>query len=376
MNIFEAAKKFDIVSIWCKLGLDEPKKVGGGFVSYECPECGLRNKSKGHRTSINDRVGVYFCHSCGSGGDVISLVAVARDESLLEAAEWITNKSAKEFSNEQPSTNMVAKPKKVEVRKTERRKAKGLTMLAKEAGDGLDPVAVDYLKGRGLPEGLIKKLWGKKIVGTSMLSDNFLETIAELIAVDPQDPKSVNNTFKWLRNRPIVFLYRSATGVVTSAEFRRLEGGYGEKSIRTGIAEAPWTIQGNKELMIVEGVIDALSMKVLGFPQTIMAIPGAQNWRNEWLKGYKTAFIALDNDAAGHKGTLSIMLQAKYGKDNARDYLVNFKALDSWKETVNKFLTVHPNALDKDWMLAKRVVPRLNDWNDILNNQREMETCP
>ena len=375
MNIFEAAKRFDIASIWCKLGLDQPKKVGGSFVSYECPECGIRDKSKGHRTSINDAEGVYFCHSCGTGGDVIALVATARGESPLEAAEWITNRSAKEFDN-QPHTNTASKPRKVEVKKTERRKVKGLTMLAKEASKGLDPVAIDYLKGRGLPESLIKKLWGKMIVGTSMLSDNFLQTIAKLIAVDTQDPKSITNTFKWLRNRPIVFLYRSETGVVTSAEFRRLEGGYGEKSIRTGIAEAPWLVKGNDELMIVEGVIDALSMKALGYSQTIMAIPGAQNWRNDWLKGYKTAFVALDNDAAGHKGTLSIMLQAKYGKDNARDFLAHFKASDLWEETVNKFLTIHPKALNKDWMLTKRVVPRLNDWNDILNSQKEMETCP
>lgn len=372
MNIFEEALKTTIVEMWGKLRLAELKPTGGGYVSAECPSsgCGMKKK-QGHKVSLDTNKGLFYCFSCGASGDVVNLVAIHHECSNSEAAEWITGKTWKDFPNPNERT---AKPvQAVEKAKADPRKTKALTRLCAEAGKTICPVAVDYLAGRGIPRKTLKAAWKSKVIGTSLLSDDLLKEIAKEIATNPEDDISVANTFKWLRARPILFPYRSGNGVVTSCEFRRLDNGWGDKSIRAGRAEKPWMLMGTSEAAIVEGAIDGFSLRELGYKQTVYAIPGTQNWDRDWLKNHKEFLAALDNDKAGHKGSLDIILRYLYSKEKTRELLRNFDAKDTWAETVDCFMELHSGAVEKSWLLSKRLLPISNDWNDDLNHQLKLQ---
>ena len=93
----------------------------------------------------------------------------------------------------------------------------------------------------------------------------------------------------------------------TTIEFRNInnESRY-PKSIRLGHLTKPYVWRGDvTRVIVVEGLIDMLSLVQMGEKRTIMAIPGVNAWRPTWFtsahQAYGSSFtIGLDDDKAGN----------------------------------------------------------------------------
>lgn len=102
--------------------------------------------------------------------------------------------------------------------------------------------------------------------------------------------------------------FRPIVGVMPmdcAVEFRMIEESetFG-KALRYGSADYPFFIKSNKEVRIVEGLIDVLSCIELGEKKSIMGIPGTNSWQAEWFAslkahGYTNFVTGLDNDKPG-----------------------------------------------------------------------------
>jgi len=97
-NIFEEAKRRDILSLAKSLGLQfsSPKR------SSCLNGCGSRNKAS--VSYYNNR---FYCHNCNEGGSVIDLVMLAHGFSNIEAAEFLTERTrVKSFDYKKPTKSL------------------------------------------------------------------------------------------------------------------------------------------------------------------------------------------------------------------------------------------------------------------------------
>jgi DNA primase len=62
------------------------RKIGESWRG-ECPLC--HNGARSKAFSVSGELGVYYCHACGSGGDVVRLVESWGPFTLPEAVSWI-----------------------------------------------------------------------------------------------------------------------------------------------------------------------------------------------------------------------------------------------------------------------------------------------
>lgn len=63
-----------------------------------CPFCEDLQSSK-PAGRANALKGLYFCFSCGTGGDVIKLIQISKNLGFLEAIQWLEEKFPKTTEN-------------------------------------------------------------------------------------------------------------------------------------------------------------------------------------------------------------------------------------------------------------------------------------
>ena len=376
-SIFVTAKQVSLFDVWSSLHLSMKSSTGIKAHSSTCPSCSDAKSASSTKVTLNDEKGLWYCFACGAGGDVINLVKEHQGLSAIEAAEWITKQSREDFKSSDYNYKQKTRDSRprYEINKEDRRKARALTILASEGAKRICPVTMKYLTERGISRELIKANWRKRLVGTSTIAPSKIMEIALLMLPETAPQKDKDTMYKSLLYRPLIFLYRNKSGIVTSAEFRSINKNAKAKSIRRGKAELPWILKGEKKGAVsVEGAIDAMSLRDMGNKKTIFGIPGVQNWRPNWLVSFDEWMIGLDNDKAGHLGSLKIILSTLFDREKVSVLMRKFKAEESWIETVENFLQAHPDVnINKTWLFNKRLLPKTNDWNADLKALREEE---
>lgn len=94
-DIADVKARADILEVLELLG-GRIDTIGGwdDEVKVFCPFCEDRQSKKpaGHANSLK---GLYFCFSCGTGGDVIKLVMIGKHLDFLGALDWLARKFPK-----------------------------------------------------------------------------------------------------------------------------------------------------------------------------------------------------------------------------------------------------------------------------------------
>ena len=325
VSAFEVARHAPLREWWERLGLRAPAGQKGN--APDCPVCGPSSKGRrGKKVSVDFARGLWKCFSCGAGGDVIDLVARAQGASKLEAARLIAGETPAELRKPRP--RKAQHPRRDDAE--DRKKASALTRLAALArGKTAERALAWLIEARKLPREVVAPFLGRGIVSLEALPRDAVEEAGR--AAGMQKPGA-------LLRRPLVFLYRNAAGVVVSAEFRSIgplpQGA--PKSIRLGRLHAPWSVPEKGEAgatALVEGVIDALSLRALGFEGRILAVPGVSCWRDEFLRHVRgELLLALDADDAGDEASDQL---AKRLRGKARIKRLRPKAKD-WNDMIKR----------------------------------------
>ncbi len=127
--------------------------------------------------------------------------------------------------------------------------------------------------------------------------------------------------------------------------------------------------QNDDEVFIVEGEIDALSLDEYGI--TVVAIPGAQTFKDEWLKYFKDVkeiTVCLDNDKVGKKGAEKIITKFQEKYPDKVIWRIELPKELGEKGDVNDFFLspeLHTKSNPIDSFVALRKTPPVNEENRI-----------
>lgn len=307
-GLFEAAKGVDI-DRFLSATLGVKPTTSNGWLRYSsCPACGESSKDS---VKLSTRNGYWRCWGCREDGDVI------------DAAAWIfgTGKdklaAAKKLLDEFSSGSFAALPLRPSNHQNDEDDAQRhqaferilVGLRGMDFGSELPAPTLRYLTvTRALPRELVMAAYRKGLVLglptepraiRHLLETHFAKSDLEKSKLWKAGAKMPGIAF-----RPLVFPLPGGT----SAEFRVIDERYlkegTKKAIRYGKTLRPWVWEGTdptKPVLIVEGILDMLSVVALGHSGDVIGLPGVNSWADhvqDWfghLKGRRVV-VCFDND--------------------------------------------------------------------------------
>lgn len=237
---------------WAKYGIDVPTNRFSGQYKAVCPFCrDSRGNPLDRSLSCNLATGEYNCHHCHTTG------CVAEEE------EWEKQQRKQAWFNAHP-----IKRQKKEYKKP----------TPKETAP-MESRAIKWFEGRGISKDTLEAL-----------------KVTEGMEYMPQKQRECNTVqFNYYKD-----------GELINTKFRT-----GDKKFKmvSGAELIPYNIdniKGQKECIITEGEMDALSFYEVGF-HNVVSVPAGANANLEWLDDYMedyfdpmdTIYVASDNDTQG-----------------------------------------------------------------------------
>lgn len=300
------------------LGLTGKKYAHGVRFGF-CPACGAQSTNV-FKIKLQ---GSCHCFQCGFTGSVIDLYAAMIGKNAIEAARELQDR----FGTGLDETEFkLAKAREANhlAREAARMRQMALVDALKRLKEGIQSrnlkasEARRYLvDGRKIHPDVLMRAEKRGLVGyldcDPQRSQRILnECIGESLLIDSGLMRPDANTAA-IAYRPLVFFLPGAVG----AEFRLIRPQRNRdepKSIRYGELSYPfwWGGESSEEILIVEGVIDLLSIVSMGQKRSVMALPGCQAWRDEWIQriyakhGTRSYLLGLDSDKAGEESSQKI----------------------------------------------------------------------
>ncbi len=304
----------------------KPKPTVGGNRYGTCPACGESSRGD-NSVKVSVRGAKWRCFSCEESGDILDAAKRYWGVGANEAASMLVeNETATPMEKLQP----------VQVKEVVRDYASIKLAITKliDAQEDPDENVVNYLvETRKISRFIVHNACVRELIitlpGTPEGAFEYLkDVLGKDLMVKAQMWKE-GSRYPALAYRPLAFVSRD----LSSIEFRTI----GQTRVDTAKAlrygdPLPWLWKGSKNLFITEGCIDLLSAVSLGIEDTIMALPGANNWSESIfgeMDGY-TVTLALDNDKSGQSGNQKLreLLVGKGAKVKNFDIPKDFKDLN------------------------------------------------
>ena len=284
-EIDELKAGVDLVELFEIHGVDV-KKLGRGFKAL----CPFHEEEK-PSLSIDRRKGVYHCFGCGQSGDHLTFLQTHARQSFSEAVEELRQLTG------QPAPVSESEPEAPFPYELMARVAEVWHQAFCERAEGLA-----YLESRGIHDkGLLRTLQagycdGQKLLAiTSLAERELLQRVGVL-----------NEEGKELFSRCVVFPLKDRHGRVVGFYGRSTLPGarVPHRACRTGLFP-PEAARGVSQVILVEGILDALALHQAGFSNT-MALGGTQGLNAALLEHLhaekvKEVLLCLDGDGPGQK---------------------------------------------------------------------------
>ena len=256
----------------------------------------------------------FYCFGCGAAGDVISLIMRAENLTYIEAVKYLAQRSGMEMPE---NTDTRLSDLRTKIYAANRESAR-FFFQSLNSDDGKE--ARGYLRKRGLKDSTIKRFgigyapdtWDSLV--KHLRSKGFTEE--EIIAAGLGRRTSKGGLVDFFRDR-IMFPVIDLTGNVVAFSGRRLkDNGDPRKYVNTGetlvfkksrtlfaMNLAKNSLSKNREIILAEGQMDAISMHQAGFDNAVAAMGTALTEEHiKIIAGYAdSVIIAYDADEAGRK---------------------------------------------------------------------------
>ncbi|MGI5888408.1 MAG: DNA primase [Oscillospiraceae bacterium] len=301
----------------------------------------------------------FYCFGCGAGGDVITFIEKAENLTYIEAVRFLAQRAGMEMPED--TDNKVGRLR-TRILAANREAARFFyAMLNTDSGRE----ARGYLRRRGLRDSTITRFG----IGYSPDSWDLLRnalrdkgfTDDEMIAAGLCKRSSKGSVYDFFRNR-VMFPVIDLSGNVVAFSGRRLrEEDSPRKYVNTGdtlvfkksrilfaMNLAKNSISKNREIILAEGQMDAISMHQAGFDNAVAALGTALT--DEHIKimaNYADSVVlAYDSDDAGRKATaraismfrasnISVKVLEIPGAKDADEYIKKYGA-DSFRQLIER----------------------------------------
>ena len=268
--------------------------------------------------AVDERKGYYRCYGCHEGGDIISWVQKTESLEFMDAVKYLAKIAGMKVPETQRDAKAVAR----------RERLLGMMKLAARhyyENLGKNPRAQEYLRSRGLSEGLVRHFGlgysqgGQALIKTLSDAGYSLKEMQDcsLIGTNSED----GTHYDFLANRLIVPVF-DAYGNVVAFGGRILEKREGvakyKNSRETELFQKSRTLYGLNfvkkyrmqhkvdALIVVEGYMDTIALWEAGFGNVVASMGTAlTDQQTAMMKRIvDKVYICYDGDAAGQTSTM------------------------------------------------------------------------
>lgn len=304
----------------------ELKKTGKSWAGNTCPACG-----PGHAQSVKLSVFVgsdgrqrWKCLACGKHGDFADFLSHSRRVSLKEALSLA--RGMYRVGGLAPAKFHVNRAKAAAVTDSLSEAAVQAMAHVHETllkGAHTNPAELmPYFSSRAISEETVMKLVRRNMMRFLPVSQyDAYRLLSEKVGRPALEAAGMwKEEAQWpaASYRPIISFL--PMGCSLELRLNRTPPENSPKAIRYGIARYPWFYkefpsQPAKRIIVVEGIIDLMSIIELGFIRghdAIMGIPGTNVWRSEWFAQARTLnpnaqyIIATDGNVPGETAAKKI----------------------------------------------------------------------
>ncbi len=260
--------------------------------------------------SVNEDKGFYHCFGCGEHGDIISFTMKSENVGFVDAIKELAEMAGLKLPEFKPRDPAAVKREESYFDITERAATEYQKQLFTPAG----AVALEYIRGRGFSDEMIKKYRLGYAPKNNLIANKFVNTKQDILIGTGLCRRGDYGMYDFFRDK-LMFPIFSARGQVVAFSGRSLDGSE-PKYINTADTEifhkrktifgfnfARESIHRNNRTIIVEGQIDAIQMQCHGFPETVAPLGTAltEDHLAILCKANRNIVFCFDGDAAGQK---------------------------------------------------------------------------
>lgn len=277
--------------------------------------------------SVNEDKGFYHCFGCGEHGDIISFTMKSENIGFVDAIKELADMAGMKLPEFKPRDPAAVKREESYFDITERAATEYQKQLFTPAG----AVALEYIRGRGFSDEMIKKYRLGYAPKNNLIANKFVNTKQDVLIGTGLCRRGDYGMYDFFRDK-LMFPIFSARGQVVAFSGRSLDGSE-PKYINTADTEifhkrktifgfnfARESIHRNNRTIIVEGQIDAIQMQCHGFPETVAPLGTAltEDHLAILCKANRNIVFCFDGDAAGQKAaTRAANLILPFIRDNS-----------------------------------------------------------
>ena len=260
--------------------------------------------------SVNEDKGFYHCFGCGEHGDIISFTMKSENIGFVDAIKELAEMAGLKLPEFKPRDPAIVQREESYFDITERAAAEYQKQLFTPAG----AVALEYIRGRGFTDEMIKKYRLGYAPKNNLIANKFVNTKQDVLIGTGLCRRGDYRMYDFFRDK-LMFPIFSARGQVVAFSGRSLDGSE-PKYINTADTEifhkrktifgfnfARESIHRNNRTIIVEGQIDAIQMQCHGFPETVAPLGTAltEDHLAILCKANRNIVFCFDGDTAGQK---------------------------------------------------------------------------
>lgn len=260
--------------------------------------------------SVNEDKGFYHCFGCGEHGDIISFTMKSENVGFVDAIKELAEMAGLKLPEFKPRDPAVVQREESYFDITERAAAEYQKQLFAPTG----AVALEYIRGRGFTDEMIKKYRLGYAPKNNLIANKFVNTKQDVLIGTGLCRRGDYGMYDFFRDK-LMFPIFSARGQVVAFSGRSLDGSE-PKYINTADTEifhkrktifgfnfARDNIHRNNRTIIVEGQIDAIQMQCHGFPETVAPLGTAltEDHLAILCKANRNIVFCFDGDTAGQK---------------------------------------------------------------------------
>lgn len=260
--------------------------------------------------SVNEDKGFYHCFGCGEHGDIISFTMKSENVGFVDAIKELAEMAGLKLPEFKPRDPAIVQREESYFDITERAAAEYQKQLFAPTG----AVALEYIRGRGFTDEMIKKYRLGYAPKNNLIANKFVNTKQDVLIGTGLCRRGDYGMYDFFRDK-LMFPIFSARGQVVAFSGRSLDGSE-PKYINTADTEifhkrktifgfnfARDSIHRNNRTIIVEGQIDAIQMQCHGFPETVAPLGTAltEDHLAILCKANRNIVFCFDGDTAGQK---------------------------------------------------------------------------
>ena len=260
--------------------------------------------------SVNEDKGFYHCFGCGEHGDIISFTMKSENVGFVDAIKELAEMAGLKLPEFKPRDPAIVQREESYFDITERAAAEYQKQLFTPTG----AVALEYIRGRGFTDEMIKKYRLGYAPKNNLIANKFVNTKQDVLIGTGLCRRGDYGMYDFFRDK-LMFPIFSARGQVVAFSGRSLDGSE-PKYINTADTEifhkrktifgfnfARDSIHRNNRTIIVEGQIDAIQMQCHGFPETVAPLGTAltEDHLAILCKANRNIVFCFDGDTAGQK---------------------------------------------------------------------------